>query len=108
VGIATVTTMLSRRSQFHQARLSEHVNQLSGAYRQMVNGTTARLVSAGANGPTASEQAHGMLYGMIQRQSVMLAFLDNFKMLGLVFLAVIPLLLLMKRPKISAGGVPVH
>jgi MFS transporter, DHA2 family, multidrug resistance protein len=108
VGIATVTTLLSRRSQFHQARLSEHVNQFSGAYHQMVNGTTARLVSAGANGPTAGAQAQGMLYGMLQRQSAMLAFLDNFKMLGIVFLAVIPLLLLMKRPKIPAVGVPVH
>ncbi len=108
VGIATVTTMLSRRSQFHQARLTEHVNQLSGAYRQMVNGTTARLISAGASGPTAGIQAHGMLYRMIERQAAMLAFLDNFKMLGIVFLTVIPLLLLMKRPRIPTGGAPVH
>jgi len=38
----------------------------------------------------------------------MLAFIDNFKMLGVVFLAVIPALLLMRKPKAAAGGVPVH
>src|SRR5437879_3737512 len=31
VGIATVTTMLQRRSQFHQSQLMEHVNTLSAA-----------------------------------------------------------------------------
>jgi hypothetical protein len=37
----------------------------------------------------------------------MLAFVDNFKMLGIVFFAVIPVLLLMRKPKMR-GGVPVH
>jgi hypothetical protein len=38
----------------------------------------------------------------------MLAFVDNFKMLGVVFLAVIPILLLLKKPKSGGGSVPVH
>jgi DHA2 family multidrug resistance protein len=49
-----------------------------------------------------------MIYGTIQRQAVMLAFLDNFKMLGIIFFAVIPILLLMRKPRVPAGGVPVH
>jgi len=49
-----------------------------------------------------------MIYNTIQRQAVMLAFLDNFKMLGVVFLAVIPVLVLMKKPKVRAGSVSVH
>jgi hypothetical protein len=38
----------------------------------------------------------------------MLAFIDNFKMLGVVFLAVIPVLLMMRKPRVPTGGVPVH
>jgi len=38
----------------------------------------------------------------------MLAFIDNFKMLGVVFFAVIPILVLMRKPKGTAGSVPVH
>ncbi len=108
VGIATVTTMLDRRAQFHQARLTEHVNGLSVAYHNMVNGTQAKLIAAGSTAAHASAQAHGMIYSTIQRQAVMLAFIDNFKMLGVVFFAVIPILVLMKKPRVPAGGVPVH
>ena len=108
VGIATVTTMLDRRAQFHMARLTPKANELSAAYHNLVNGLQMKLVAAGATAVHANAQAHAMVYGTIQRQAVMLAFLDNFKMLGVVFLAVIPILLLMKKPKVRAGGVPVH
>jgi DHA2 family multidrug resistance protein len=108
VGIATVTTMLDRRAQFHQARLMEHVNDFSAAYHNMLNGTQTKLIAAGSTAAHASAQAHGMIYGTIQRQAVMLAFIDNFKMLGVVFFAVIPILVMMRKPKAPAGGVPVH
>jgi DHA2 family multidrug resistance protein len=108
VGIATVTTLLQRRSQAHQSRLMEHVNSFSAAYHNMINGTQARLVSAGSGIAEASNQAHGLLLNTVQRQSAMLAFVDNFKMLGVVFLAVIPILLLLKKPKSGGGDVPVH
>jgi DHA2 family multidrug resistance protein len=108
VGIATVTTMLQRRTQFHQARLVDHVNNLNPAVRTMTNGTTLRLISQGSNATEAAAQSHGMIYNMVQRQAAMLAFLDNFKFLGIVFLAVIPVLLLMRKPRVPAGGVPAH
>jgi MFS transporter, DHA2 family, multidrug resistance protein len=108
VGIATVTTMLDRRAQLHMARLTEHANELSAAYHNTLNGIQLRLVSAGSTAAHASAQAHAMIYGTIERQAAMLAFLDDFKMLGLVFFAVIPILILMRKPKIRGGGVPVH
>src|SRR6266567_1845565 len=108
VGIATVTTMLDRRAQFHQARLVEHVNDFSAAYHNMLNGTQVKLIAAGSTAAHAGAQAHGMIYNTIQRQAVMLAFIDNFKMLGVVFFAVIPVLLLMRKPRVPARGVPVH
>jgi DHA2 family multidrug resistance protein len=108
VGIATVTTMLDRRAQFHQTRLTERVNDYSAAYHSTMNGLQTKLVAAGSTAAHATAQAHGMIYNTIQRQALMLAFIDNFKMLGVVFLGVIPVLLMMKKPKARAGGVPVH
>src|SRR6516164_9334681 len=108
VGIATVTTMLERRAQFHIARLMEHVNAMSATVRNTLNGFTAVLISNGATAPDAAGRAHGMVYGMVQRQAAMLAFVDNFKMLGVIFFAVIPVLLLLKRPKVQGGNTPVH
>src|SRR5580765_2218443 len=102
VGIATVTTMLERRAQFHQARLMEGVNDYSASYHNMLNGLQAKLVAAGSTAAHASAQAHGMIYNTVQRQAVMLAFIDNFKMLGIVFFAIIPVLLLMRKPRAAA------
>src|SRR5438552_18349690 len=42
VGIATVTTMLDRRAQFHQSRLMERVNDFSAAYHNTLNGKIGR------------------------------------------------------------------
>jgi DHA2 family multidrug resistance protein len=108
VGIATVTTLLQRRGQTHQARLVDHVNSLNPALTQITNGDTVRLISYGSSASQAATQAKGLVYNLVQGQSAMLAFVDNFKMLGVVFLAVIPFLLLMRKPRVPAGGVPAH
>ena len=108
VGIAFVTTMLDRRSQLHIARLTERANELSAAYHNALYDIQSRLVSMGSTAAHASAQAQAMVYGTIERQAAMLAFLDDFKMLGIVFFAVIPILLLLKKPKMRGGAVPVH
>lgn len=108
VGIATVTTMLERRTQYHQAQLMEHVNPFSAAYHSFVSGVQYRLVAAGSSMAEAASQATGLVYGTAQKQAAMLAFVDNFKMLGVVFLAVIPIMVLLRKPKAKAGDVPVH
>ncbi|HEX8872678.1 MAG TPA: DHA2 family efflux MFS transporter permease subunit [Candidatus Acidoferrum sp.] len=108
VGIATVTTLLERRTQWHQARLIDHVNTMNPAFNNMVAGTASTLQAHGATATRATAQAHGMIFGVIQRQAAMLAFLDNFKLLGVIFFAIIPIFFLMRRPKMSGGSVPVH
>jgi DHA2 family multidrug resistance protein len=108
VGIATVTTMLERRTQWHQARLIDHVNSMNPALATTVNGTSAALIAHGSGAAQATAQAHGMLLNTIQRQAAMLAFVDNFKLLGVIFFAIIPIFFLLRRPKMSGGSVPVH
>src|SRR5262249_3296318 len=72
VGIATVTTMLQRRAQFHQAQLMEHVNSFSLALSNTLNGTQAHLIAAGSSAAHASVQAYGRVLGLVQRQAAML------------------------------------
>jgi len=107
VGIATVTTMLERRTQAHTARLMEHVNPFSLAYRKMEAGLVASMTAGGSTLADATAKATAMINRVVQRQAAMLAFLDNYKMLGVVFLLVLPVLLLLKRPK-GAVSAPVH
>jgi MFS transporter, DHA2 family, multidrug resistance protein len=107
VGIATVTTLLQRRTQFHQAQLAEHVNPLSLAYHNLVAGTQARLLLAGSSVYHSASQATGMVYNTVERQAAMMAFVDNFHLLGIVFFVVIPVLMLLKRPPKGVNA-PVH
>jgi len=108
VGIATVTTLLERRTQVHESQLMEHVNVYSSAYRNTLNGLHTVFVSGGKSAADATVRAQAMIGGMVQKQAAMLAFVDNFKLLGVVFLVVIPILLMLKRPKGPARDVPVH
>jgi MFS transporter, DHA2 family, multidrug resistance protein len=107
VGIATVTTLLDRRAQVHQNFLVEHVNASNPAYQAMVNGMTHRLTAAGSSAAQAAAQSNGLVYGIIQRQSSLLAYVDNFRMLALIFLLLVPLMFLMKKSK-PGGLLPVH
>src|SRR5260370_39210928 len=104
VGIATVTTMLDRRAQFHQSRLMERVNDFSAAYHNTLNGMQVKLVAAGSTAAHASAQAQGMIYGTIQRQAVMLDFIDNFKKVGVIFLAVISVLVFVSKAQVAVRG----
>ncbi len=96
-GIALATTMLARRSQFHQQNLVSHLTPLDPNYQSSLQGLTQALTSRGADAAQAASQAQGVLYGMVQQQAMMKAFVDVFWMLALVFLAMIPLVFLMKR-----------
>jgi len=107
VGIATVTTLLERRTQAHTARLIEHANPFSVAYQKVIAGFTATFASAGSTSADAAARATGMVYGMVQRQAAMQSFIDNYYLLGLVFLIVLPIMLLLKKPK-GAVNAPVH
>ena len=48
-------------------------------------------------------RAYAALFGMVQRQATMVSFVGIFQLLGVIFLVLIPLVLLMKRPKRGAA-----
>ncbi|HEX3747745.1 MAG TPA: DHA2 family efflux MFS transporter permease subunit [Bryobacteraceae bacterium] len=104
-GIATATTMLARRAQFHQQVLVAHLTPYDSRYREAVAGAAAMLRSAGSSAPDANLQAQGIIYGTMVRQSNMLAFADAFWVMGVLFLLVIPMMFFLKRVRPGAGQV---
>jgi DHA2 family multidrug resistance protein len=106
-----VTTLLARRAQFHQSVLVAHVTPYDAAASEMVARSSSILQSHGSSAMDAGRQAQGILYGLVQRQSSMLAFADAFWLMAVLFLAIVPLMFLMKRaPKSGqhAGAVGAH
>jgi len=108
VGISLITTFLDRRTQFHQARLTEHMTPFSSAYRG-VSGTMTRLFAHHGGGSIMdTHRAAGMMYQMLQRQAGMLAYVDCYLVLAFAFATMIPFVFLMKPIRTGKGPAPMH
>jgi len=103
VGIAGVVTMLARRAQFHQTVLVSHMTPLDSAYQAMLSGAKQMLVAQGSNPVQAAHQAQGLAYGLLMRQASMLAFLDDFWLMAVATLGMIPFMFLMKKVRPHKG-----
>jgi DHA2 family multidrug resistance protein len=99
LGISFASTLLTRREQFHQSRLVEYAQQLNTSYPDYARHLGSALGST-ADSPTTLAN----IYQGIVNQATLLSYLDDFKVLGLVFLALLPLLLLIKRGAGHSAG----
>jgi len=99
IGIAATATMLARQQQRTTAMLGSHVTGYSPASQAMFEQMRGGFMAAGADGTTATTRAYAALFGMVQRQAAMVSFVGLFQLLGIVFLALVPLVLIMKRPR---------
>jgi len=104
IGIATTGTLLARHSQATTSMLGAHVTPYDTAGQLTFNQMRNAFIAAGSDPVTATSRAYAAIFGMVQRHATMVSFVGIFQMLGLLFLAIIPLVLLMKRPK--RGGAP--
>ncbi len=102
-GIATVTTVLARREQFHQQILVAHLTPSDAAYQFSLQQSAQVFIQHGANAVDAATRAAGLLYATVQRQAAMLSFIDSFWVLGVVFLAMIPFMLLIRKTSPQKG-----
>jgi DHA2 family multidrug resistance protein len=107
VGISLVTTMLDRRTQVHLNNLSHNLSSSNPAFQSMLKGATQAMRAHGASAAYATQQAYALIEGTIQRQATMLAYIDDFRLLGISILAMVPLVFLMKKSK-PGGGIAVH
>jgi len=108
IGIAMTGTMLARNSQSTTSVLGSHVTPYDAASQQMLAQLRGAFMAAGADVVTATNRAYAALFGMVQRQASMVAFVGIFQLLGFLFLGMIPLVLLMHRPRTGAGPAGAH
>ena len=98
-GVSFVTTWLARRAQFNQTVLAAHVTPYDPAAQRMLAQAQAVLMRNGADPVTANRQAVAMIYGTVRQQASVLSFLTLFRVMGIVFLVILPLVLLLRKPK---------
>jgi DHA2 family multidrug resistance protein len=108
VGIAITGTMLARNSRATTAILSSNVTLYDPATQRMLAQMKGAFMAAGADAVTATNRAYAALFGLLQRQSAMVAFVGIFQLLGVIFLMLLPLVLLMQRPRRAGAPPPAH
>ena len=78
VGIAMATTALIRRADLHQTYLAEHFAPSAPALQQK-SAMIAAYLSHQVGQASARPGSFGLLYGLLEQQSALLAYIDVFR-----------------------------
>lgn len=96
-GIALVNTFLARKFAQHRNDLLENVTVYNNAFNERLQGYTRYAASQGALNP--GQCALGLVDYAVNQQSSLMSYLDGFLLLGIIFAAALPLLLLARKRK---------
>ena len=97
-----VTTMIARRSQYHQTVLIGHITSQSTTTLNAVSGLTDQLTQSGSSLDGAQMQAQARLYLSAQNQAATMAYIDVFWILGVAAAIMFVLSFLLKKNELGA------
>jgi DHA2 family multidrug resistance protein len=103
-GIAASTTLLARREQLNFNLLGADVNPYNPQARELLGQLRAGFQSRGSDAFTARRRAYRAVFGIVGRQAAIISFIDVFRLLGWIFLLMVPFILIMKSPRTRRRG----
>jgi MFS transporter, DHA2 family, multidrug resistance protein len=107
VGTSAVTTLIARRSQYHQSVLTVYTR--SHRFDVAVAGLASRLTHIGLSMHSAHEQALARMYSMVLSQAQALSYVDVYWLLAVVSVLMFLLCFFLAKNEPGEGGdVPVH
>jgi MFS transporter, DHA2 family, multidrug resistance protein len=104
VGTSMVTTLIARRSQFHQFRLVEKARVDNPNFVNSANGLAQRLAHAGVGKHEAQITAYANIYQSLQAQAATLAYIDTFMVLSVGAGIMFCLSFMLKKNDPGGGG----
>ena len=104
VGTSLVTTLIARRSQFHQEILIDYTRSDNPNFRNPVNGLGQRFARSGLGTHEAQMQAYARLYQGAQAQAASLAYIDTFMVLAVGAAIMFFLSFVLKKNNPRGGG----
>jgi len=102
VGTSAVTTLIARRSQYHQSVLAEYTR--SHRFDVAVAGLTSRLTHVGLSLHSAQQQALARMYSMVMVQAQALSYIDVYWLLAVTSALMFLLCFLLAKNEPGAGG----
>jgi DHA2 family multidrug resistance protein len=107
IGVALLTLLLTQRQAFHRAVLVEKMASSDPGVIDRLHAYSAGFMAKGAVLFDAQRQALAALNGIVNRESLVMAFNDTFFATGVLILVFLPLVLLLgkvdKDVKVDAG-----
>ena len=88
--------------------LGAHVSPGNPETAVVMNSLCPYFISRGAGPVLATQRAYSVLFRKIDRQASMLAYTTAFRLLGVMFLGMIPFIMLMKRPAKKGSALVAH
>jgi MFS transporter, DHA2 family, multidrug resistance protein len=107
VGTSLVTTLIARRSQFHQERLVQNARVDNPNFVNAANGLAQHLANSGVGTHEAQVTAYARIYQSLQAQAASLAYIDTFMVLAVGAAIMFFLAFVLKKNDPGAGGVRV-
>jgi MFS transporter, DHA2 family, multidrug resistance protein len=104
IGTSIVTTMIARRSQYHQQILVGHITPDTPAFRRAAHGLTRSIEHSGLDAVDAHNQAIARFYALVNQQAHTLSFMDTFWVLGVLCAIMFVLAFFLKKNDPGAGG----
>jgi MFS transporter, DHA2 family, multidrug resistance protein len=107
VGTSLVTTLIARRSQFHQLRLVEKARIDNPNFVNLSRGLSRSLATSGLGRHEALARAYASIYQSLQAQAASLAYIDTFMVLAVGAAIMFCLTFALKKNDPGGGGVRV-
>lgn len=104
VGIASLSTLLSRREQLHSNRIGEAISLYSPETQQRLDQLTQFFMSRGDGLSSARDQALKAIDNIVRREAYVMAYNDCFYLIGISLLVCGLALLFCKKVKASSGA----
>jgi DHA2 family multidrug resistance protein len=104
VGTSLVTTIIARRSQYHQSILVGHTTPGTQNFQNAITALTQRLVHSGLSFPDAQRRAYATNYQRLQSQAATLAYVDTFLVLAVGASIMFLLSFFLKKSDPGTGG----
>jgi MFS transporter, DHA2 family, multidrug resistance protein len=102
VGTSAVTTLIARRSQYHQSVLAEYTR--SHRFDVAVAGLASRLTHVGLSLHSAQQQALARMYSMVMAQAQALSYVEIYWLLAATSALMFLLCFLLAKNEPGAGG----
>ncbi len=107
-GIALVTALSERRQDLHQSRVGDTIAASSEGIQQSIRATAGYLTAHGFPAADAMQAATLRYYNQLGEQTRLLGFMDCFRIIGWLTLAMVPTVFFIRKFKVGGKAPAGH